>query len=297
MSGASVCFTANVFSCGELPKLATDYVQQSEILNRIFDRQIVFLVGATRWGTAWVQQCADAHPQICSKGEGHFTDMLFPSVARTMNEYNTESAKIGNRLQVAGLPGTAAGLTFDNVDYLLHSALGLMFARWIGDDQQVRVIMDKTPEHILSLEVLARIVPDMKVIHVIRDGRDEAVSAWDFNLGLSRKEFPQKFPKFSDFATVFADNWSRSVVAARDFRRPNPKRFHQIKCEDLIDDPTQVTKDLFHFLNVEKGQSVIRPCMDIAWDTAPLDFEPGIFKTAFDEDANYIFKMKLMGYE
>ena len=283
--------------------MSTDYIKQTDTLKRIFDRQIVFIVGATRWGTAWVQQCADAHPQICSKGEGHFTDLLFPNVAKTLNDYNTESGKVGNRLQLAGLPGTAAGLTFPDVDYLLHSAMGLMFARWVGDDTNIKCIMEKTPEHIMSLEVLARIVPDMKVVHVIRDGRDEAVSAWDFNLGLSRREFPQKFPKFSDFGSVFADNWSRSVVAARDFRRPNPDRFHQIRCEDLIDSPKEVVKSLFQFLGVDERIAVVRPCVDQAWDVIPLDVEPGYWKTVFDEDAEYIFKMKcgemlkLLGYE
>jgi len=104
-------------------------------LEAIFEKRILLIVGATRWGTAWVQQCLDAHPNACAKGEGHFTDILFPKIAKAVDEYNAESEKIGNRLQLAGLAGNAAGCTVDDVDHLLRTAVALMLNRWIGDTE------------------------------------------------------------------------------------------------------------------------------------------------------------------
>ena len=107
-----------------------DYRQVHERLAKVLDKEIVFIVGATRWGTAWIQQCLDAHPEICCKGEGHFTDILFPMVARVFDDYNAKSDAVGNRPQAAGLPGNAAGFTFDDVHHMMTTTVGLVFDRW-----------------------------------------------------------------------------------------------------------------------------------------------------------------------
>ena len=112
-----------------------------------------------------------AHPDICAKGEGYFTDLLFPKIATALDDYNSESDQISNRLQLASLPGNAAGYTFDDVDHVLRVAIGMALDRWL-------------------------------------DRRDEAVSAWEFNLGISRGNFPKKFPNFASFAEKFAQTWS-----------------------------------------------------------------------------------------
>jgi hypothetical protein len=190
-----------------------DYREIDERLARVFNSEIVFIVGATRWGTAWVQQCMDAHPEVCCKGEAHFADILFPMLARGMDEYNSQCEAIGNRLQAAGLPGNAAGYTVDDVNFFLKVAVGLVFARWTGDGDY-KCIAEKTPEHVLSLEVLEKVMPGCKIVHVVRDGRDEAVSAWDFNLGISRGDFPRKYPSFGDFPKC-----SRATGAVASARR------------------------------------------------------------------------------
>ena len=165
----------------------------------MFDKRLVLIVGATRWGTAWVQQCLDAHPDICAKGEGHFTDLLFPKIVTAFDDYNSESEKIGNRLQLAGLPGNVAGYTLDGVDHVLKVAIGLALDRWL-DGRNTSCVVEKTPEHVLNLDLLLRVLPSACVIHVVRDGRDEAVSAWEFNLGISRGDFFKRFPNFASFA-------------------------------------------------------------------------------------------------
>ena len=106
---------------------------------------------------------------------------------------------VGNRLQNSGLPGNAAGFTVDDVHHLMTAAIGLMFSRWAGDGQ-VKVIAEKTPEHIVSLDKLAQSVPSMKIIHVYRDARDEAVAVWEFNQGISQGAFQQKYPQFGEYA-------------------------------------------------------------------------------------------------
>ena len=77
---------------------------------------------------------------------------------------------------MAGLPGNAAGYKFDDVDHVLKVAIGLALGQWL-DGRNPPWFVEKTPEHVLNLDLLFRMLPSAYVIHVMRDGRDEAVSA------------------------------------------------------------------------------------------------------------------------
>ena len=122
----------------------------------------------------------------------------------------------------------------------------------------------------VSLDFLARIVPSLKVVHVYRDGHDEAVSAWEFNSGLSRGKFREQYPKFGDFAKTFAGNRSKSITAARRFERDHPGQ-------------------CFHFR------------AEAAWEAVQLDVDPGDWKHTFEAAEKRFFNrqcgelLKLLG--
>jgi len=279
-----------------------EYAKVHDRLGQLLKKDMVFVVGATRWGTSWVQQCLDTHPKVCCKGEGHFTDTLFPGLAKLVDQYNQDAEKIGNRMQLAGLPGNAAGFTFEDVEYLMQSAVMLMMQRWVPEDEDVSCIGEKTPEHVLSLELLDRLFPNMRVIHVVRDGRDEAASAWDFNMGISKGEFPRRYPSFADFAETFARNWSRSVGAARRFGRLNRRRYYQIRAEEVINEPAPIVRRMFRFCDVEDREEHVQSGIKRAYQIAPLDLDPGVWQNRFDKDATRRFHrqsgelLKLLDY-
>ena len=281
----------------------SEHLRTHERLGRLLERDLVFVVGATRWGTSWVQQCLDGHPKVCCKGEGHFTDSRFPALARLVDQYNQDAEQIGNRMQLAGLPGNAAGFTFEDVEHLMRTSMLLMFDRWMAGAEGVTCIGEKTPEHVLSLELLDRLFPSMTVIHVVRDGRDEAASAWDFNMGISKGEFPRRYPTFADFAATFARNWARSVGAARRFGRLNRRRFYQVRAEDIADEPAPIVRRLFRFCNVDDKEELVQAAIRRAHQVAPLDIDPGVWRHRFDDDASRRFHrqsgelIKLLGYQ
>ena len=284
-----------------------DYRKTHERLVRVFDKEIVFIIGATRWGTAWLQQCLDAHPEICCKGEGHFTDSLFPVLARAFDAYNAQSDVVGNRLQNSGLPGNASGFTVDDVHHLMTTAIGLMFSRWAGegidDGGAVKVIAEKTPEHIISLDKLVKSVPSMKVVYVYRDARDEAVAVWDFNQGISQGAFQEKYPLFGDYAKAFAANWRHSISTTRTFEREHRGRCCHIRAEGFQGEVVASLRPLLNFLGVDDGEAVIKDCADIAWEAVPLDVDPGTWNKKFDADCRQFYQrecgelLKLLGYE
>jgi len=265
-----------------------EYQKATDRLQKVFNKEIVFIVGATRWGTAWLQQFLDAHPEICCKGEGHFTDILFPLLAKAFDEYNTKAEFVGNRLQQSGQAGNAAGFTFEDVHHLMMTAVGLVLDRWAGGGEY-KVIAEKTPEHILSLHLLIRAVPKMKIIHVYRDGRDEAISAWDFNNALSQGEFQKRYPNLKDFAATFAGNWVNCITAARRFEKQNPGRSFHIRAENLQGEAEEELAPLLKYLNVDASRDVIKEASVKAWEAAPLDLDSGAWKKKFDDDMTLSF--------
>ena len=52
--------------------------------------------------------------------------------------------------------------------------MALLLAQYYGED--IRIIGEKSPDYMLYLNLLGCIFPDSRIIHIIRDGRDGAVS-------------------------------------------------------------------------------------------------------------------------
>ena len=281
----------------------SEFRHTQDRLAAVFDRPITFIVGATRWGTAWVQQCLDTHPGIRAAGEGHFSDILFPRLAEALDDYNGRCQKIAKRLDVSGLPSSEAGFTYDDMDHMMRTAVALMFDRWQANAGDVHLV-EKTPEHVVSLDILIRIVPEARIIHVIRDGRDEAVASWEFNMGISAGNFPRTYPTFADFADVFAGNWNRSIDAGRRFARVHPQRYLEVQVEEIMRRPMSAAERLFQFVGVpgREDPDLVQLCADTAWDQVPIDLEPGTWRHSFDDAADRLFRrqagelMKLLGY-
>jgi hypothetical protein len=142
----------------------------------------------------------------------------------------------------------------------------------------------------------------MKVVHVYRDGRDEAVSAWDFNNTLSQGAFRESYPQFADYARAFGVNWANAIHASKGFERAHRDRCFHVRAEDLQGDTAAALAPLLAFLGVDVGAGVIKGCTDAAWDAAPLDVDPGVWKKTFDDaSAKYYTReygelLKLLGY-
>jgi hypothetical protein len=55
------------------------------------------------------------------------------------------------------------------------------------DHENIKFIGKNTPDNVHYLLILGRLLPQARLIHVIRDGRDSAVSGWFHNLPVSEE--------------------------------------------------------------------------------------------------------------
>ena len=105
--------------------------------------------------------------------------------------------------------------------------------RWAGN----------TPEEILYLPLIKRTIPDALVIHVIRDGRDVALS-------LSRKRYIRPFPwKKRETPVGAAIYWEWMVKRGRCFGRALGSDYTEIQFEQLVSDPRSTLNRLSTFLD------------------------------------------------
>ncbi len=148
--------------------------------DRVFP--IFFVVGFAKSGTYWLTRILDSHPEILCKGEGIFFG---------------RGAELGNRrglLTPTSLYGALADSEHlrawversiwtrgDDVDRHLTKLTRMAIKYFLGEKLTAsgkRIVGDKTP--FVTEECLREIkliIPEAKVIHIIRDGRDIAVSA------------------------------------------------------------------------------------------------------------------------
>jgi hypothetical protein len=102
---------------------------------------------------------------------------------------------------------------------------------------------DKTPMYMRHLPLLRRLFPDAQYVHLIRDGRDAAVSFLSMPEGVAFETWGH--PRSSaDFAAL----WHTEIVAARGHGRAvGPGRYHEVRYEELVADPESVLRGICDF--------------------------------------------------
>lgn len=98
---------------------------------------------------------------------------------------------------------------------------------------------DKTPEYIRHLPVLLELFPRAQFIHIVRDGRDVALSGYQTHFGCKN-------------AYTAAREWRSVVEEGRRFGAALPPgAFVEIRYEDLLRTPADVMARLVRFLEID----------------------------------------------
>ncbi|HUZ72546.1 MAG TPA: sulfotransferase [Stellaceae bacterium] len=250
-------------------------------------KQLFFLCGAPKSGTTWMQLLLDSHPNVVCSGEGHFCDQLLPRLIDAFNHYNgIVDGK--NKTIFSDLRGYPLFRT-EHVLYLLATAIALTLGEQAADAATLAV-GEKTPDNGHHLPVLAVLFPHAKFIHVIRDGRDCAVSCWFHNQRLTPDWLAQTFPTQDDFFTEYARDWVKYLRAGQEFAAKEPHRYREIRYEDVLADTPREAARLFAFLGVPATDDVVRACC------AGTSFESlSRGRTRGEEDRGSFFRRGIAG--
>jgi Sulfotransferase family len=216
-----------------------------------------FIVGSGRSGTTLLRAILDSHPELAIPDEVSFIVRLSrPHYAarygwprRFRTDQCVELLLANGSLRRWGMPpeeirsavlGPPAAPATSFAE-----AVRRLYRRFAERQGKARY-GDKTPMHVLYLGRLGRMFPEARFVHLVRDGRDVALSYLDAAWG----------PATVEEAAV---EWRRRVAAGRRAgRRLGPGRYVEVRYEDLAADPEPVVRRLCEFTTLSWDDRLLR---------------------------------------
>ncbi len=251
--------------------------------------QPFLVVGAIKSGTTWVQLLLDAHPEISCRGEGHVLSHLKGPFQEILSRYNRllieKNTKVFPTLPDYPLLDREQALA------LLRAVQLLQYSR-IADMKgpQVRAVGDKTPDYAAQLPLIHEMLPEARIIHVVRDGRDAAVSAWHHNMRLTPEWAIETYGTVDGFALFFADVWVNHAGAAETFAAAHPDLCLTVRYEALKTRPADELTRILSFLDITAPEETIAACLAATrFETLSGGRKPG------DDDGSSLFRKGVVG--
>ena len=212
------------------------------MITRVFP----FFVGSGRSGTTLVRAMFDSHPELSVPGESGFITRLGRHACRRYGCNGTfdSSAFVSD---ILAHPRFARwGITEDQVRNVLLAEPATTFAEAIRGIYSLYarkngkpLYGDKTPVYVMHIPYLAGLFPESRFVHIIRDGRDVALSH------LSIKEWG---PGTIEEAAL---EWKQRVLAGRRAgENLEPGRYVELRYEELVADPESALRPVCDVLDL-----------------------------------------------
>ena len=203
-----------------------------------------FIVGASRSGTTLLRMMLDAHPELAIPPETHFIPMLGGLWRRAPGDHDAVlDALVAHdhwedfELDAGDLRRCVADASASTLGDLLR-----VFYSMYAERHGKRRWGDKTPPYVLTMPAIAELLPEAHFVHVIRDGRDVAISVRPLWFG----------PDSIEDAAAW---WRERVVTGR--RAGSALAYLEVRYEDLVEDPRRELKRVCRYLEIEFSESML----------------------------------------
>src|SRR5688572_8645643 len=222
----------------------------------------VFFVGCPRSGTTLLRRIGDAHSELAVAPEQHW----LPRYWLQRIGITPEGMVTGDLLDMllADRRFELLELPFKRVAELVENGPPTHYARFVaelfdlyGEVKGKRLVGEKTPKYVRYLSTLHSLWPHAKVVHLIREGRDVALSLVEW----SKAE--RNVGRFSsweeDAVTTAAIFWEWNVRLGQEARRfLGPERYCELRYEALVADPERECRKLCDFLELAYEPAMLR---------------------------------------
>ena len=287
----------------ELTKLQAELSEagNERRLPDFFDRDVpvFFVVGQGKSGTTWLRNMLNSHPEILCKGEGRFFERDFVQVA-LLEDLEKGWLKSVQPTSLYGAISSSEHLRTwiersvwtdgENVDEHLGNLSRLVVNYFLTErlsKTHKRIVGDKTTfSSGKMLSEIGTIYPEAKVIHIIRDGRDVAVSMihhmWNYSkdagafYDLEPEDLEKRDAYCKDSASALAEglftekrlnsiarSWTTHVGKAIEY---GPAllggNYAEVRYEDLLEGPEEEIDRLLRFLGAEASEVTVKRCIE-----------------------------------
>lgn len=193
----------------------------------------VFLLGFARSGTTWINGVLRDYLDVGLVNEGRFIipfaqkcdpAQAIDNIERFIDKLSADDffklmeeiygisidwSEISRNMSVCGYADLVKSILFE-----------------IGRQQNKTLIGSKDPAFGWNMDILLSHFPSSKLIHVIRDGRDCALSHYELVWGLQN-------------AYVAASKWRSYIRSVRDSIRRHSANYMEVRYEDLLANPAE----------------------------------------------------------
>jgi|SRR5215472_12015125 len=195
-------------------------------------KKLVFLVGAPRSGTTWLQLLLSRSPSLVTAHETHLFNVFMRSMVEAWNHDGNTGARIG----LTNL------LSEEEFQALLRGVSGIVLAKIAAAKPSATVILEKTPNHVNCWREILKLWPDAHFIHIIRDPRSVVAS-----LRVASKSWASNWA--SPRISANCERWISDVGNGRQISSATDN-YQEVKFESLKSDGPQVLRQLLSGLGV-----------------------------------------------
>ena len=205
-----------------------------------------FVVGVGRSGTTLLRLMLDAHPQLTIPPETHFVPELIRAAGKRratperLTQLIVSQRQWGDfGLDEAALRDRIAALERIEPAPVVRAFYGL-YAERVGKPRWG----DKTPIYVEHMREISRALSEARFVHLIRDGRDVALSR-------IRRALDEPPP-----VDRIARNWRRRIGAARKQAR-KLDHYLELRYEDLVTDTEPTLRRICKFAELDYDPAML----------------------------------------
>lgn len=267
-----------------------------------------FIVGMQRSGTTMLRLMLNHHRNLAVPFESGFIPVVYKQLHKYGDFALRENAAACLQ-DISQLPLVQRGKLIENPDsilqYSIRSYADLVDAifREYAKGKGKHRWGEKTPGQAMDLDVFWEIFPGCKIIHLLRDGRDVAVSLLGVSWG-------------SRNLMKIADQWRWNSVVAHKLGKVLRQKFLEVRYEDLVRDPATELRAICEFLEEPYDENMLHyhttataemPKVSLEWHKSsvskPDPGKVGVWKREMSRADRIIFEqvagdaLELFGYE
>ncbi len=201
---------------------------------------VPFIVGVGRSGTTMLRLMLDAHPDLAIPPETHFVPDLIDAIeAGATPEQAVETMTAVRQWGDLHTDPADVVARWKQLDEFTPGPALRSFYEMYAERQSKPRYGEKTPAYVKNMIKIEGSMPEARFIHVIRDGRDVALSRWKRTLG-DKDPAP---------AGQVAETWQRRIRRAQRHGR-KVSHYLELRYEDLVTDTEPNLRRIAEFLEL-----------------------------------------------
>jgi hypothetical protein len=214
----------------------------------------VFFVGCPRSGTTLIQRVGNAHPELAVVNEAEWIAKWWERRVGIAPDGTVTPELVERILAHKRFP--RLGLEPERVAELVRDGEPKHYAAFVtelfdlhGRAEGKPLVGEKSPTYVRHLATMHELFPRARFVHLIRDGRDVALSALDWKKG---ERILGRYATWQDDPVATAAIWwewhvrlGREIGASL-----GPDLYYELSYESLVEDPEGECRKLCGFLGL-----------------------------------------------